>query len=460
MKTRWQMATAAVMAAAAVSGPAYAQGQTTTGSDTFDLLGTGFPDPTGGFVTRTITPDNSSKTGFGTNPSPNFGGSFFDLYGIGGRDPGGSNGEPFDIIDDSAGSFPPDNLGIIRSGAQDPGGVFIMADLVNGDNPSGLGLAQWTFDTSANPNWNIHRMKVDSAAMGDFETSDAVDFTASIGSTSAAPLLNVGMNAAQDAADTLYQITMQDGDQFDEYESPFFDTSNHSFLLSNGPGVNPGTGDTVDWHPVDNGVDPGDDGIAFNGIIAEPTLNDPSFKTLAYEETNSFGTFNEQEFEAFKDPLVANGIAGATQLDNVLQTITSNTINDTGGTLTIDMVASANGSVEYIVFDNISLESAVLGDANNDGSLTNGDIVGFADALTGTDQPGIDDDWVLDMNFDGSLTNGDIAGFVAALTGGSPLTAEQVAVFESTGLEVVPEPSALAMLGVLGGLATLRRRRA
>jgi len=220
-------------------------------------------------------------------------------------------------------------------------------------------------------------MKVDSAAMGDFETSDAVDFTASIGSTSAAPLLNVGMNAAQDAADTLYQITMQDGDQFDEYESPFFDTSNHSFLLSNGPGVNPGTGDTVDWHPVDNGVDPGDDGIAFNGIIAEPTLNDPSFKTLAYEETNSFGTFNEQEFEAFKDPLVANGIAGATQLDNVLQTITSNTINDTGGTLTIDMVASANGSVEYIVFDNISLESAVLGDANNDGSLTNGDIAPF-----------------------------------------------------------------------------------
>ena len=68
------------------------------------------------------------------------------------------------------------------------------------------------------------------------------------------------------------------------------------------------------------------------------------------------------------------------------------------------------------------LDPEVLGDANDDGVLTNLDIASFVLALTNPVAyqamfPDVDPDVVLDMNNDGVFSNLDIAGFVSALTG-------------------------------------------
>ena len=66
---------------------------------------------------------------------------------------------------------------------------------------------------------------------------------------------------------------------------------------------------------------------------------------------------------------------------------------------------------------------------------------GYADAFAG-----LDPDAIGDFTGDGLLTNGDIAGFVDLLTGGAPSAS------------IIPEPTSLALLG-LGGLMIARRRR-
>lgn len=72
-----------------------------------------------------------------------------------------------------------------------------------------------------------------------------------------------------------------------------------------------------------------------------------------------------------------------------------------------------------VYYDNVCF--AVLGDANNDGALSNLDIASFVLALTdlATYQamfPEVDPGCVLDMNCDGVFDNTDIAAFVTALT--------------------------------------------
>ena len=69
------------------------------------------------------------------------------------------------------------------------------------------------------------------------------------------------------------------------------------------------------------------------------------------------------------------------------------------------------------------LNIITLGDANDDGLLSNLDIASFVLALTNpvayqAMHPNVDPDIVLDMNGDGFFSNLDIADFVAALTGG------------------------------------------
>lgn len=82
-----------------------------------------------------------------------------------------------------------------------------------------------------------------------------------------------------------------------------------------------------------------------------------------------------------------------------------------------------NAAASSIDFEFSVSSVAVLGDANGDGALSNGDIAAFVLALTNPVAylamfPDADPDVVLDMNNDGVFDNSDIAGFVAALTGG------------------------------------------
>ena len=81
---------------------------------------------------------------------------------------------PFSVLDDSAGSFPPDSLGIIGSDNLDV--FFGVTDTVNGDT-SGPVSATWSFDISGGTGLGL---LIDMGAMGDFESSDTFSWAYSI----------------------------------------------------------------------------------------------------------------------------------------------------------------------------------------------------------------------------------------------------------------------------------------
>lgn len=83
----------------------------------------------------------------------------------------------FDFADDSAGSFPADTFGIIKTGDTAP--FLGVEDVDNGDNPNvTFGTASWTFDISGAT--SLTDVMVDLAAMGDFETSDTFEITGAV----------------------------------------------------------------------------------------------------------------------------------------------------------------------------------------------------------------------------------------------------------------------------------------
>lgn len=101
-------------------------------------------------------PNNSA--GNGAWPS-----SIFDVWGVTDRTVN------FDFADDSAGSFPADTFGILKTGKTDR--VFGAEDLINPDNPSGAAQADWSFDISGYTDITVC---IDFAAMGDFEASNDI----------------------------------------------------------------------------------------------------------------------------------------------------------------------------------------------------------------------------------------------------------------------------------------------
>jgi len=73
---------------------------------------------------------------------------------------------PFAVTDDSAGSFPPDTLGIIKTGNTDE--FFGIVDTNNGDTAGRDVVATWVFDISGASDLGL---SIDMGAMGDFEAS-------------------------------------------------------------------------------------------------------------------------------------------------------------------------------------------------------------------------------------------------------------------------------------------------
>lgn len=395
--------------------------QVVTGQDDF---GVGFDNvdgcliPAGGnqmFSTRVLTPNNECNIGFGGVPGT-FGGSNFDVFGITDRN------ILFDVADDSAGSFPPDSFGFAgdTGSAEDCGNFIVLADVQNDENPSGLVTAVWTFDVTGG--YNIHRVSVDAIAYGDFEgpskTGTADEMLISGGVTTDSPLFDFSLTEKQDAADTLYQVVMDSGASYDTFFAPFFESDDWDCLIAamSVPAACPGG--TVEFHPADDGG-AGDDGTPNNGFILQPTFSNPTNTVRAYRITSGFGTFNETEQLPYRDPLIEQN--SGTPLDNTKKTFTA-IVKESGDTFTLNMVATQNSGPEIIALDNILLESAVLGDANDDGVFNNQDIASFVLALTdgktyGMMFPNVDTDFVLDMNCDGIFDNTDIAAFVEALTG-------------------------------------------
>ncbi|MEM9347405.1 MAG: hypothetical protein AAGB26_12385 [Planctomycetota bacterium] len=171
------------------------------------------------------------------------------------------------------------------------------------------------------------------------------------------------------------------------------------------------------------------------------------------------------------DPALSVG-AGDT-LDDILEFY-----DGSGGGVGIDLAAVGLSEVSFVRISNplgssttpeidgfadVAPSSFVLGDLNGDGSLDNLDIPEFVLALIdragyNTSNPDLDPDMLGDFDGDGALNNLDIFGFVNALIGGDTLSAEQVILFEESGISVtgVPEPTSFALL-CLGGLLVTQR---
>jgi hypothetical protein len=157
-----------------------------------------FDDLDGGdlnLTSRVITPDLSGSSIPGTFSNR------FDVFGLVDRNVN------FDFADDSAGSFPADTFGVLKTGHT--GNVFGVEDIVNPDNASGTGSATWTFDISGAS--SLSALLIDFAAMGDFEANnDIFSFSASIDGGTSVVLFASSVDEAGALTYTLESGTTRD----------------------------------------------------------------------------------------------------------------------------------------------------------------------------------------------------------------------------------------------------------
>ena len=133
------------------------------------------------------SPDNS--TNGGAFPSSNF-----DVFGITDRSVN------FDFADDSAGGFPPDTFGIIKTGDIAP--FLGVEDVENADNINGtFGEASWVFDITGAS--SLTDIMIDFAAMGDFEASDTFEIIGAIDGGTPVSLFSI---TADEAASYTYML--------------------------------------------------------------------------------------------------------------------------------------------------------------------------------------------------------------------------------------------------------------
>lgn len=120
---------------------------------------------------------------------------------------------PFALLDDSAGAFPTDAVGVIKSTAKTDAWFGVTDTLDNAmpaNNPSGEGTATWAFDVSEA---SALEVSIDMGAMGDFEATgvnrDRFDWTYSLDGGDFLPLFT---SSVDEAASATY--TLADGDMF------------------------------------------------------------------------------------------------------------------------------------------------------------------------------------------------------------------------------------------------------
>ena len=352
------------------------------GGDDFDGGATN-----GGFTpaNRVLSPDNSASNGSWP------GGSFFDRFGIATIDIDGLGDSvdlPFDVVDQSLVGFPGDRNGVIPETKTDK--VFVIVDLENGDNTtSPMAMATWEFDVSDHNNLSV---SIDFGAIGDFGTdgggrSDNFHFRYSIDGGTPQTLMNI--TSTDD--DRGYTVSMLDGNQYITGDNNFFFDQTEYDLL----GCSLGVADSCAAGDVDifgdgsnlvrtDPLDVNNDGHIYadaaTSTISDTPINAGDLTEGAvrvYEETNSFGTFSNPEFELYKNPLWINGDENKI-IENQISTFTES-VAGTGSTLTITLEAEQYGGDQFLVFDNIVVEGTPIGggvdgDFNNDGVYDCADI--------------------------------------------------------------------------------------
>lgn len=185
-----------------------------------------------------------------------------DMFGITSRPDadGTSSGMPFAMADDSLTIFPGDSQGIV--GELDLGRFFGVVDSVNGSNPSGTGMAEWTFDISGAGALTV---SIDFAAMGDFESSDVHTFEYSIDGGGYQPLFSSTID--EDGSQT---YIMDDGGSY-TLDDPMYI---NGVLMDNDfqtvSAAAAGSGSTLAIRYI-GGSDGGSEAFAFRNVVIVPT---------------------------------------------------------------------------------------------------------------------------------------------------------------------------------------------
>ena len=170
---------------------ATANGQTDVFTDTFDAA------PTNG-ATRVLSIDNSADEG-------RFPNSGFDVFGIVDRNVNGDFADDSVINNSDADPDNDDTFGLVTPEKTD---LFLgFADTDNGDNPNNGDVSvTWTVPAAGQTDLNL---SFDIAAMGDFESTDTLTFTASFDGGAAETLITSTFIDTPD--DETFTYTLDDG---------------------------------------------------------------------------------------------------------------------------------------------------------------------------------------------------------------------------------------------------------
>ena len=178
---------------------------------------------------------------------------------------------PFTMIDESAGSFPADTLGVISESKTDT--YFASTDTENGSNTGPLS-ATWTFDISTLT--GPLTFSVDMGAMGDFEdtaNNDEFSLTYSVDGSPAADLFAITIDTDGDALyilDSGLPQILNDPVQVDGV-----DLVNGLTTKTSSVAIPAGNSLVVTWTAATDG---GSEGIALDNLTVTPV---PEPATLA-----------------------------------------------------------------------------------------------------------------------------------------------------------------------------------
>jgi Endonuclease/Exonuclease/phosphatase family len=223
-------------------------------------------DPGGGPVFGVIARDDFDSplnlNSFSQNPAPGAfsnAGDGFEKY-----QEGVSSTIPFYVADDSVYNYPGDTIGIIDR-ATKLDAWFGVTDLLNDDNPSGMGTATWEFNIAGATNLEV---SIDMGAMGDFEAgADTFDWTYSIDGGPALPLFTSSVDEATDATYTLAIGSMFTLDDPLSMTNTSSETTELSNILQTITSQLTGTGSTLTIQLVAANDAESQEGYAFDNII-------------------------------------------------------------------------------------------------------------------------------------------------------------------------------------------------
>ncbi|WP_299598515.1 ExeM/NucH family extracellular endonuclease [uncultured Tateyamaria sp.] len=302
-----------------------------------------------------------------TNNAPDFSsaGDGFGIFQV-----GTSGSIPFSLVDDSAGSFPSDSLGIIDSSTNtDP--FFGATDTVNSDT-SGPVSATWAFDISG---FSDLMLSIDAGAMGDFESSDSFTFTYNIDGGTEMSLFDF---VADEAASLDYTLA---GGSVETLSDPLTLAGSGEVLsnmLQTLTGSIEGTGSTLNLTFTAE-TDGGSEAFAFQNLVIEGTggTGEPeaptySIAALSGDVFEGDDGVTEVSFEITRDGDVSE--AGSVEF-----TIGGDVdAEDFGGTLPTGTVEFAEGQTCATVTFEVTGDTVIEDDETFTVTLTNpvgGDIV-------------------------------------------------------------------------------------